>query len=70
MDATFDFEANNFKIAVGLVSQNGLTPLLNPEIIDFSVYLRKVTNGVRSKTILSTHTCKEEELKSFTKTNQ
>ena len=32
---TFDFEANNFKIAVGLVSQDGLTPLLNPEIIDF-----------------------------------
>ena len=37
---TFDFDANNFKIAVGLVSQNTLSPLLNPEIIDFKVYLK------------------------------
>ncbi len=36
---TFDFEKNNFKIAFGLVSHEGLGSKLNLDIIDYQVYL-------------------------------
>ena len=64
--SSFNFDLNNFKIAVGITPTSSLTNLLNQNYVEMVFRLRSYTNvNLYNDTILTTHICTQDDINQF-----
>ena len=65
MNDKFDFEENNFQIAVAVVDYDSWVPLDSPEYVRWTAVIKQKANGVKEFFPLKHHKCNEDDFEKF-----